>query len=225
MHNSRDKPSKNTPVEKIVSTVLCITLIVLMLGLLGTLFKPQKDGSNKVSSNTNNSMEDNTTEEDLPEIIFYEAQLITDISDLCAGDVIVLVAEDSDYAMSYDEESSFGYESVFKANSNIIAFSIYTDIMLLEVGIADNLFTFVSMDNKYLCCDSNGSNKLGIQAYADENSSWHVDIANNSAKITMSSNSSLGLNYSNGFKLHNFDAEPLESSGICIYRISSIIGS
>ena len=102
--------------------------------------------------------------------------LVTDANDLNVGDQIIIVAKDSDYALSTNQKSNNRDQIAIIRTNGIIAQVDGLQIITLEAGTVDGTFAF-NVGNGYLCAASSSSNYLRTQTTNDANGSWKIEIA------------------------------------------------
>ena len=102
--------------------------------------------------------------------------LVTDASSLAAGDQIVIVAKDYNYALSTTQnKNNRGQASVTK-NGNTITLGSDVQKLTLETGNVSSTFAF-NTGSGYLYAASSSSNYLKTETKLSANSSWSVTIA------------------------------------------------
>lgn len=108
-------------------------------------------------------------------------KLVTDASQLTVGAEIVIVAKDSDVAMSTTQNSNNrGQATVTKGDDNTVAFGDEVQVITLVEGTAANSFAFSVGENSYLYAASTSSkNYLRTQSSIDDRASWTIEIAAN----------------------------------------------
>ena len=108
--------------------------------------------------------------------------LVKDVSSLTIGDEIVIVAKDSDIALSTNQkDNNRGQTSVTKNGDNI-TFQNDVQILTLEAGTKSNTFAF-NTGTGYLYAASSGSNHLKTQDSNSDNGSWNITINDGTATI------------------------------------------
>lgn len=102
--------------------------------------------------------------------------LVTNASSLAAGDQIVIVAKDYNYALSTTQnKNNRGQASVTK-NGNTITLGSDVQELTLEIGKESDTFAF-NTGSGYLYAASSSSNYLKTETTLSANSSWSVTIA------------------------------------------------
>lgn len=107
-------------------------------------------------------------------------QLVTDASKLAVGDKIIIVAKDSNYALSTTQnKNNRGQASITKStdtktNDTITTPSAAVQIITLEEGTTTGTFAF-NVGTGYLYAASSSSNNLKTQTENDANGSWKIE--------------------------------------------------
>ena len=99
-------------------------------------------------------------------------QLVTDASTLQAGDKVVIVAADYDYAMGADKGNNREAVTVTK-NENSVTWDSDVQVLTLEPGAIDGTFAF-NTGSGYLYAASSSSNQLKTGADINDNASWQI---------------------------------------------------
>ncbi len=111
--------------------------------------------------------------------------LVTDASSLAAGDQIVIVAKDHNYALSTTQnKNNRGQASVTK-NGNTITLGSDVQKLTLETGNVSSTFAF-NTGSGYLYASSSSSNYLKTETKLSANSSWSVTIAKDGTATVVS---------------------------------------
>ena len=114
--------------------------------------------------------------DDVP-VVSKVATLVTDASTLKAGDQIVIVASDYNYAISTAQNTNNrGQSAVIKNEDGTVTTSADTQIITLEAGLVDGTFAFNVGDAGYLYAASSSDNYLKSTTTLDENGSWAIAI-------------------------------------------------
>ena len=152
-------------------------------------------------------------------------QIVTDASELKAGDKIVIVAKDSNYALSTTQNgNNRGQATVTKTNDQI-TFGDDVQVLTLEVGTVDGTFAF-NTGSGYLYAASSGSNYLKTQTTNNANGSWKIEIASD-GKATIKAQ---GTNTRNWLRYNSTNNPPIFScygsgqSDVVIYKLSNSEG-
>lgn len=102
--------------------------------------------------------------------------LVTDASTLQAGDKIIIVAKDYDFALSTIQNTNNRGQIAIRKDGNTLTIADGVQIITLEVGTADGTFAFYT-GSGYLYAASSGSNHLKTQTTNNANGSWKITIA------------------------------------------------
>ena len=104
------------------------------------------------------------------------AALVTDLSSLAAGDKVVIVAKDFDFALGTTQnKNNREAVAVTKAGTNITVTET-VQVLTLGAGTKEGTFAF-NTGSGYLYAASSGKNYLKTEAALSDNSSWTVDIS------------------------------------------------
>lgn len=115
------------------------------------------------------------------ESVVYE--LVTDPSDLTVGSEIIIVAADSDVALSTTQNNNNrGQAGVTKDGDTISDPGSTVQVITIEDGTKDGTVAF-NVGNGYLYAASSSSNHLKTETTLSDNSSWTVSIADGVATI------------------------------------------
>ena len=148
--------------------------------------------------------------------------LVTDASTLAAGDVIVIVAATSNFAMSTTQNTNNRGQQAITKNANDNTVSINDKVQQLTLGAGTTKGTFsLSTGDGYLYAASSSDNYLKTKTTLDDNGSWTITIEKNVA--TLKAN---GTNTRNLLKYNSSNKPPIfscYSSGqgaVQIYKLS-----
>ena len=108
--------------------------------------------------------------------------LVTDVSDLKAGDKIVIVAKDYNFALSTTQNNNNRGQATVTKVDDTITFGDDVQIITLEVGTKSGTYAF-NTGSGYLYAASSGSNYLRTETTLSDNSSWKITIADGTATI------------------------------------------
>ena len=92
--------------------------------------------------------------------------LVTDASKLVVGDKIVIVAKNSNVALSTTQNTNNRGQATVTKNGNTLTFGSDVQIIVLEVGTTNNTFAF-KVENSYLYAASKSSNHLKTKSEID----------------------------------------------------------
>ena len=111
--------------------------------------------------------------------------LVTNASDLKAGDEVVIAAKDYNYAISTTQNSNNrGQASITKSGDNI-TFGSDVQILTLEAGTKSSTFG-LNTGSGYLYASSSSGNQLKTQSTNNDNGSWSISISSGTATIKAS---------------------------------------
>ena len=110
--------------------------------------------------------------------------LVTNASELAAGDKVIIVAKDSAVAMSTTQNgNNRGQAAVTKSgDKSTVTFTSSVQVLTLEAGTKNGTFAF-NTGNGYLCAASSSSNYLRTQSTKNDNSSWTITISSGTATV------------------------------------------
>ena len=111
----------------------------------------------------------------------YEAQewaLVTDASELKAGEKIIIVANEYNVAISTNQKTNNRDQAVVTKDGNTLIIGDGVQIITLEAGKNNGTFAF-NVGDGYLYAASSSSNHLRTEATLSDNSSWAITIDNN----------------------------------------------
>ena len=131
-------------------------------------------------------------------------ELVTDVTNLKAGDRIVIVANGYSYALSTTQNSNNRGRASVTKSGNTVTFGNDVQIIILEAGTVDGTFAFYVEGNStgYLYAASSGSNYLRTESKLSANSSWKITIADGVATIVaQGTNSRNTMQYNNSSSL------------------------
>ena len=147
-------------------------------------------------------------------------QLVTDASTLQAGDKIVIVAKDYNYALSTTQNSNNRGQATVTKVDDTITFGDDVQIITLEVGTTSGTYAF-NTGSGYLYAASSGSNHLKTQTTNNENGSWEIEIDSNGIATikAQGTNTRNWLRYNNQSSL--FSCYASGQADIVIYKLVS----
>ena len=146
--------------------------------------------------------------------------LVTDVNDLAAGDQIVIVAKNANYAMSTTQNSNNRAHAAVTKDGNIITFGSDVQIMTLEVGNTSGTYAF-NTGSGYLYAASSSKNYLRTETKLSANSSWTIAIATGGVATIKST----GSNTRNWLRYNSTNNPPIFScygsgqTDVCIYKL------
>jgi len=102
--------------------------------------------------------------------------LVTDASTLAVGDQVVIVAKDSDYALSTTQNGNNRGQAAVTKSGNTIAWTSSVQELTLQAGKTSGTFAFYT-GSGYLYAASSSKNYLRTETTLSANSSWAITIA------------------------------------------------
>lgn len=103
-------------------------------------------------------------------------KLLTDVSKLTAGSKIIIVAADSDCALSTTQnDNNRGQAAITKNSDGTVTISDSVQIITVETGNKDGTFAF-NVGSGYLYAASSSKNYLKTETNLSNNSSWLIDV-------------------------------------------------
>ena len=145
--------------------------------------------------------------------------LVTDVNDLAAGDKVVIVAKDYDYALSTDQRSNNRGQAAVTKDGNTVTFGADVQVLTLEAGTVANTFAF-NTGSGYLCAASSSSNYLRTETTLSANSSWTIEIANDGTAVIVAQGSYTRntMQYNQGSSLFACYGSASQKA-VCIYKL------
>lgn len=142
---------------------------------------------------------------------------VTDASDLLAGDKVVIVANNSDYALSTTQNANNrGQTGVTKTGNTVSWTGSDVQELILATGSVSNTFAF-GTGSGYLYAAGSGKNLLKTQNSIDENASFTVSISNGVATLTaQGSNTNNLLKYNSDSSI--FSCYASGQKDVCLYK-------
>lgn len=128
--------------------------------------------------------------------------LVTNVSELSAGDVIVIAASGYNFAMSQTQNTNNRDQAAITKMGNSITWSNEAKVceFVLGAGTKNNTWSFYDggTSKGYIYAASSSSNNLKTEGTLSNNSSWTISISNGVATITaQGSNTRNVLQYNN----------------------------
>ena len=148
------------------------------------------------------------------------ATLVEDVADLAAGDQVVIVAAESNYALSTTQNSNNrGQIAITKVDNNV-ELNDNVQVLTLENGTVDGTLAF-NTGSGYLYAASSGSNHLKTQTVNNANGSWSVKIADGVATIVAKGTYTRNMmQYNKNSSLFSCYAEDKPQQSISIYKVN-----
>ena len=151
-----------------------------------------------------------------------EAILVEDVDDLTIGDKVVIVAADSNYALSTNQKTNNrGQVAVVKNDEgNSVNLNDDVQILTLEAGTVSGTFAF-NTGSGFLYAASSSSNNLKTQETNNANGSWKIEIAEGVATIKAQGTYTRNLlNYNKNSSLFACYAETNPQQSVSIYKVN-----
>ena len=102
--------------------------------------------------------------------------LVTDVNNLVVGDTIIIVAAESEYALSTEQKSNNrGQVAIIKGVDGIVP-GDDVQIITLEAGTVDGTFAFNVGTAGYLYAADSDENYLKTQTTNNDNGSWTIEV-------------------------------------------------
>lgn len=144
-------------------------------------------------------------------------KLVTDVAALNVGDKVVIVAAESEYAMSTNQKTNNrGRTPVLKCKDQL-TIDENVQVLTLEEGKEDGAFAF-NTGSGYLYAASNSSNHLKTKETKDANGSWKISINDGVTSIVaQGSNTRNDLRHNAGDFLFSCYASTTTMENVCLY--------
>ena len=147
--------------------------------------------------------------------------LVTDVNNLSAGDIIIIVASGYNYALGTNQKDSNRGAAVVDKNGNIIPY-INSDVQMITLveGNVSGTYAFY-VGSGYLYAASSGSNHLKTKTALDNNGSWKITISGGVATIIAQGTYTRNLmqyNPNNDSPLFSCYGSATQKS-VCIYKL------
>ena len=150
--------------------------------------------------------------------------LVKDASSLKSGDKIIIVANDSDYALSTTQNKNNRGQAAVTKSDDSITFGDDVQIITLEEGNVSGTFAF-NVGDGYLYAASSSSNYLRTETTLSDNSSWSITVgADGVATITAqgtNTRNTIYYNKSSGL----FSAYSSAQQSVCIYKLDTSVSA
>ena len=146
--------------------------------------------------------------------------LVTDVNELVAGDQIVIVAKNANYAMSTTQNSNNRAQAAVTKTGNIITFGSDVQVLTLYAGKSSGTFAF-NTGSGYLYAASSSNNYLRTEATLSENSSWKIEITSAGVATikAQGSNTRNWLRYNSSNNPPIFACYSSGQTDVCIYKL------
>lgn len=159
-----------------------------------------------------------------------EWTLVTDASKLAAGDKVIIVAANEDYALSTESRNNNKGSVAIAKGSNTVTINDSVQVFTLEAGVSDGTFAF-STGSQYLYSTLNGSNYLKYQSTKNAAASWTISIAANGVATVKAGTGTTSSSYRNWMRFNTSNSPKLFScygsgqTDISIYKLQASTGA
>ena len=154
-------------------------------------------------------------------LVYGVWELVTDVNSLAAGDKVVIVAKDYNFALSINQGNNNREQAAVTKNNNTISFSADVQVLTLETGSKENTFA-LNTGNGYLYAASSSSNHLKTQSNKDANASWEIKITDGTASIVAKgTNSRNTMQYNQSSSLFACYASASQKA-VCLYTKKNV---
>ena len=151
--------------------------------------------------------------------------LVTDVSDLQAGDKVIIVAKDYDRAMGTTQNSNNRNAVVITKNTanNTCTITDNVQQLILHQGTKPGSYAFYTGDG-YLYAAASNDNYLRTESVLSDNSSWNISIASDGTArvIAQGGNKSNDLKYNSDSYIFSSYSSPNYQTSILLYKYSDI---
>ena len=147
------------------------------------------------------------------------ATLVTDISDIKAGDKIIIVSSSANYALSTTQNKNNRVAAAIEKDGNTVTFGDDIQIITVGSGLVSGTYSF-AVDEGYLYSASSSANYLKTQSTLSENGSWKIEIKANGVATVKSAGSYTRnwLRFNSQYVL--FSSYASGQGDICIYIVN-----
>ncbi len=145
--------------------------------------------------------------------------LVTSVSELKAGDKIIIVAVGNDFALSTTQNNNNRGQVAITKSGNLAEINDSVQIITLEVGDGGT-FAF-NVGNGYLYAASSGSNYLKTQSTNNANGLWKIEISSEGVATikAQGSNSRNELKYNSTSSLFSCYGSGNTQKAVAIYKL------
>ena len=155
-------------------------------------------------------------------------QLVTDATQLAAGDQVVIAALDSNYAMSTDQRNTNRGAIAITKNENELIINDDVQIFTLVAGTEENTFGFYTGEG-YIYAASSSGNQLKTQDELTANSSFQITIDNTGdAFIQAQGNYTrnvIKFNYNSGNPIFSCYASTSSQKQVSVYKMATNVAT
>ena len=156
-------------------------------------------------------------------LVYGVWELVTDVTSLAAGDKVVIVAKDYDFALSTNQgNNNRGQAAVTKNNDNTVAFGNDVQVLTLEAGTKNNTFA-LNTGKGYLYAASSSSNYLRTETILSDNSSWDITVSTDGTAtiVAKGSNTRNTMQYNQTSSVFSCYASASQKA-ICLYTKKNV---
>ncbi len=152
--------------------------------------------------------------------------LVSDVSTLSAGDSVIIVSANSDYAISKTQNSNNrGQAVIVKSGSSINYPFGNNDVCVFEIGKSNGYWTFYDANNNgYIYAASSSKNYLRTEPDLDNNNNgyWNITISNTgiASIVAQGTNTNRTLQYNSGSSLFSCYSSASQSP-VALYEIEN----
>ena len=146
--------------------------------------------------------------------------LVTDVSELKAGDQVIIAAKEYNYALSTTQNTNNrGQTAITKSGNTLTNVSSSVQVITLESGNTAGTF-FFKVDTGYLYASSSSSNQLKTRTSNNSNASygeWKISISSGTASIVANRTGRNTMQYNQSSSLFACYASASQKA-LCIYK-------
>lgn len=179
------------------------------------------DATLKVIAYDENDNGSSIVSQDFTQVINESAKTVTlveDVADLSAGNQVVIVASESDVALSNVQSANNRGQAGITKNGNNVELNPNVQILTLEAGTVAGTFAFYT-GSGYLYAASSSKNYLKTQTTNNENGSWSISVADGVATIkSKGTNTRNWLRYNSDSSL--FSCYSSGQQDVSLYKIN-----
>ena len=156
------------------------------------------------------------------EVVGTGFTLVTNANQLVAGKKVVIVAANTDVAMSTTQNNNNRGQATITKSGNTVTINDNVQVLTLETGTTNGTFAF-NTGSGYLYAASSSANYLRTETTLSANSSWSVDVTTAGvATITAQGNYARNwMRYNSSSSIFACYASTSSQKDICLYIESS----
>lgn len=150
-----------------------------------------------------------------------KATLVEDVDDLTIGDKVVIVAADSNYALSTTQNSNNRGQVAITKSGNDVELNDNVQILTVETGTKAGTFAF-NTGSGFLYAASSSSNHLKTQTTNNDNGSWKIEIAETGVAtiVAQGTNTRNMMQYNKSSSLFSCYAADKPQQSVNIYKVN-----